>query len=50
MPIVSLEAIPPEGRPVLEAMFQLYIHDFSEYWAGEDRGELPETGQFAPYP
>ena len=50
MPIVSLEAIPPENRLVLEAMFQLYIHDFSEYWAGQDRAELTEAGQFDAYP
>ena len=50
MPKVSLEAISPERRPVLEAMFQLYTHDFSEYWEGQDRGELSETGQFDAYP
>lgn len=50
MPIVSLQAIEPARRPVLEAMFQLYTHDFSEYWVGQDRGELLETGQFDGYP
>ncbi len=31
-------------------MFQLYTHDFSEYWSGQDRGELSDSGQFDAYP
>ena len=50
MPKVELEAIHLDRRPVLDAMFQLYTHDFSEHWAGQDRGELPESGQFDAYP
>ena len=45
---VELEAISADRRPALDAMFQLYTHDFSEFWAGQDRGELPESGQFDP--
>ena len=47
---VELEAISAARRPALDAMFQLYTHDFSEHWAGQDRGELPESGQFEAYP
>ena len=50
MPNVELEACPPEKRPVIEAMMQLYIHDFTEYWAGTERGELQEDGSFGGYP
>jgi len=50
MPDVELEACPPERRPTLEAMFQLYVHDFSEHWAGTDRGELQDDGRFPDYP
>lgn len=50
MPAIELEACGPERRPVLKALFQLYTHDFSEQWAGQDRGELEEDGRFAPYP
>ena len=31
-------------------MLQLYIHDFSEHWAGQERGELLESGQFESDP
>lgn len=31
-------------------MFQLYVHDFSEHWAGEARGELQGDGRFEDYP
>jgi predicted acetyltransferase len=47
---VELEAISAARRPAFDAMFQLYVHDFSEFWAGQDRGELPESGQFDTYP
>lgn len=47
---VELEAAGPEKRAVLDAMFQLYIHDFSEQWAGQSRGELEESGRFPDYP
>jgi len=43
----------PAGRqdaPTLQNLFQLYTHDFSEYWAGEDRGDLQPDGRFADYP
>ncbi len=48
----TVEVIPAtaDQRGVLENLLQLYIHDFSEYWAGLDRGELQEDGLFEPYP
>lgn len=48
--MVELEPCAAERRSALEAMFQLYIHDFSAYWAGMDRGELREDGRFEAYP
>jgi len=50
MPQVVLEPAGPERRATLEALFQLYTHDFSDFWAGTDRGELGEDGRFAAYP
>ena len=50
MPVVDIQTAMPRDRTVIEAMMQLYIHDFSEHWAGTPRGELGEDGQFAPYP
>lgn len=39
-----------DEREILENLFQLYVHDFSEQWAGTERGELEEDGRFAHYP
>jgi predicted acetyltransferase len=50
MPSVTLEPCVAERRPALEAMFQLYVHDFTELWRGTDRGELQEDGRFPDYP
>jgi predicted acetyltransferase len=40
----------PEEKPALANLFQLYVHDFSEQWAGREEGELEDNGRFAPYP
>lgn len=50
MPKVTLEPCEAARRPSLDAMFQLYTHDFSEQWAGTDRGDLEESGRFPDYP
>lgn len=50
MPNVDIERCRAEQRPALEAMFQLYVHDFSENWRGAERGELQENGRFEDYP
>jgi predicted acetyltransferase len=38
------------GEPALQNLFQLYVHDFSEFWAGTGRGELDDDGRFPAYP
>jgi predicted acetyltransferase len=40
----------PEERTTLANLFQLYVHDFSEQWAGRPEGELGDDGLFEPYP
>ena len=39
-----------EEKPAIENMFQLYVHDFSEFWSGTPRGELSGEGRFEPIP
>jgi predicted acetyltransferase len=46
---VTLEIAGPERRGALENLCQLYAHDFSEFWAGRDDGELQEDGRFPQY-
>jgi len=50
MPEVTIEPCAAARRPALEALFQLYVHDFSDFWAGQPRGELQEDGRFPDYP
>jgi predicted acetyltransferase len=50
MPEVTLEPAGPEKRAAFANLFQLYTHDFSEQWAGLDRGELSDEGLFPDYP
>lgn len=40
----------PEQRSVIRNLMQLYVHDFSEHWAGSQRGELEDDGRFPDYP
>jgi predicted acetyltransferase len=49
MATVDVSIAAPEHRDAIANMMQLYIHDFSEQWAGEDRGELQDDGRFEPY-
>jgi predicted acetyltransferase len=41
-------------RVTIENLMQLYVHDFSALWAGEERddgrGDVGPDGRFAPYP
>lgn len=46
---VTLHIVEPAQRPVLENLFQLYTHDFSEFWSGAQAGELQEDGRFPAY-
>lgn len=47
---VALEQVPSERRCLLDALMQLYLHDFSEHAPlGSPHGEVDEDGRFA-YP
>lgn len=50
MPTIDLERCEARHKPTLDALFQLYTHDFSEFWAGQARGEVGEDGLFPEYP
>lgn len=52
MPDVEVGLATPQERVAVENLLQLYIHDFSEQWAGldEPRGEVDEAGRFLDYP
>lgn len=40
----------PHERTALENLMQLYVHDFSEQWADQARGEVGPDGRFEAYP
>jgi predicted acetyltransferase len=46
---VSLEPVGVERAETLSNLFQLYVHDFTDFWE-ERRVELGEDGRFPPYP
>jgi predicted acetyltransferase len=46
---VTLEAVGAERAETLSNLFQLYVHDFADFWM-ERRAELQEDGRFPPYP
>jgi predicted acetyltransferase len=46
---VTLHIVEPAQKPVLENLFQLYTHDFSDFWGGREDGELQEDGRFPQY-
>jgi predicted acetyltransferase len=48
--MVEVAAASPAERGVLDNLLQLYVHDFSEQWAGTPRGEVVGDGRFEPYP
>ncbi len=44
---VTIEEVPAPGRPILERLLQLYLHDFSEHAPlGSPHGEVGEDGLF----
>lgn len=47
---VTLQPASREDRATIANLFQLYVHDFTEQWAGTERGELQPDGLFPPYP
>ena len=50
MPDLEITVAQPHERVALENLMQLYIHDFSEQWADQARGEVGADGRFEPYP
>ena len=44
---LSLDIASAAERPVLENLVQLYIHDFSELFAGTSRGDLSDDGRYS---
>jgi len=50
VPDIKIDLARSEERSALANMMQLYIHDFSEFWAGTPRGELQDDGLFWKYP
>lgn len=49
MPEVTLEPCGADRAATLENLFQLYVHDFTDFWETR-RVELGEDGRFPPYP
>ena len=49
MPNVVLEACGAERAQTLENLFQLYVHDFADFWESR-RVELGDDGRFPLYP
>ncbi len=50
MPALDVAEARPAEEHIIQNMMQLYVHDFSELWAGTDRGELEDDGFFPEYP
>ena len=46
---VTLQAAGPERARAIANLFQLYVHDFTDFWT-ERRVEIGEDGRFPPYP
>jgi predicted acetyltransferase len=46
---LEIVAATRDDIPVLRNLFQFYVYDFSELWAGEDRGDLEADGRFGDY-
>jgi predicted acetyltransferase len=47
---IKLEAIGRAQESLLQNLFQLYTHDFSQHWAGTPKGDLDALGRFPDYP
>lgn len=47
---VAVRLARADERPLIEGLFQFYIHDFSELYPGEPEGwDLDANGRFGPY-
>jgi predicted acetyltransferase len=49
MPDLEITVARADERDVIANLFQFYIHDFSELWAGTPIGELQDDGRFEAY-
>jgi len=49
MSSIEIAAARPEEKTTIANLMQLYTHDFSEQWAGQERGELQDDGRFPEY-
>jgi predicted acetyltransferase len=49
MPDIEITVARVDERELIANLFQLYIHDFSEFWAGTASGELQDDGRFEAY-
>ena len=47
---LEITVAPAVERELIANLFQLYTHDFSEFWADRPEGELRGDGRFASYP
>lgn len=47
---VEIQVAQVHQHVIFENLMQLYVHDFSEQWAGQARGEVDDNGLFPPYP
>ncbi|WP_340645172.1 GNAT family N-acetyltransferase [Phenylobacterium sp.] len=47
---LEIRVAAPQERAAIENLMQLYVHDFSEHWSDQDRGEVGADGLFEPYP
>jgi len=49
MPDLDITVARADERQVIANLFQLYAHDFSDFWAGLPDGDLQDDGRFEDY-
>lgn len=49
MPDIEITVARPDERDLVANLFQLYAHDFSDFWIGTPNGELQDDGRFEAY-
>jgi predicted acetyltransferase len=49
-PQIDISVADASQQAVIANLFQLYTHDFSEFWFDRPIGELEPDGRFGPYP
>lgn len=50
MPALEIDCATAADSMTIGNLMQLYIHDFTELWAGTDRAELQSDGRYGDYP